>query len=372
MSFDNEQLDLTLDRLTLGEEYKYQNEMNSRNNGLYDTETSEQKRPFGQEPKESLLSASLAGEQKNLNDGRVDQMIIENDRYGRNAFFSIDENMDIPSGMTDDHPEPILLASSVGKEIDGRMIPSSSTISLLSLNGQNNYGGNNNDDVSNASQLLTSPKSFSNTFQKYSHVSPNINQLIAFVDRKTTHNPLPSRNSRTHLNQIRLQPYQRFSSSPSPQIIPQQEFGLSSTSQSIPIENRLSMMVPDSPNLDPTSIGGSPSRFWLSSQTPPVSGNSSNKNSRSHLLHMLQAQPHYTHPNQQGHSTTQIMHNTRNTSSTNNYTTSSLNCLKFDGNASPILHPVQTPLEDAPMTPLYLNSSSVSQNDVGYFDDIYK
>ena len=33
-----------------------------------------------------------------------------------------------------DHPEPELLATSVGKEVDGRLIPSSSTISLLSLN----------------------------------------------------------------------------------------------------------------------------------------------------------------------------------------------------------------------------------------------
>ena len=30
-----------------------------------------------------------------------------------------------------DHPEPELLATSVGKEVDGRLIPSSSTISLL-------------------------------------------------------------------------------------------------------------------------------------------------------------------------------------------------------------------------------------------------
>ena len=33
-----------------------------------------------------------------------------------------------------EHPEPQLLASSVGKDLDGKLIPSSSTISLLSLN----------------------------------------------------------------------------------------------------------------------------------------------------------------------------------------------------------------------------------------------
>ena len=43
-----------------------------------------------------------------------------------------------------DHPEPELLATSVGKEVDGRLIPSSSTISLLSLNQSPSLKLNNN------------------------------------------------------------------------------------------------------------------------------------------------------------------------------------------------------------------------------------
>ena len=73
--------------------------------------------------------------------------------------------------------------------------------------------------------------------------------------------------------------------------------------------------IPDSPNLDPVSLGGSPSRFWLSSQTPPISTNNSFKSRPTVALH-------------------------------NN------------GSSSPVLYPVQTPIEELPMTPLFLNSKT--------------
>ncbi|KAL6453116.1 hypothetical protein SBY92_000464 [Candida maltosa Xu316] len=143
--------------------------------------------------------------------------------------------------MMDDHPEPELLASSVGKEFDGRIIPSSSTISLLSLNQQ---------EISRK-----------NSMASYSNLQ-------------------------------RLQPYQKLTSPPPPQQQQQQHDYIHSNG--IPIQS----LPPDSPNLDPVSLNGSPSRFWLSSQTPPASGVST----------------------------------------------------------SPVLNPVQTPIEEPPMTPLFLNS----------------
>ena len=154
-----------------------------------------------------------------------------------------------------DHPEPELLATSVGKEVDGRLIPSSSTISLLSLN--------------------QSPSLRNSTTTSYTNLQ--------------------------HLQ--RMQPYhnQKVTTSPA-------DYTHSfSTSRFIPIQQQ---PPPDSPNLAPISLGSSPSRFWLSS--PPKSMNRIGD--------------------------------------------------------EPVIRPVQTPLEEPPMTPLYLNRPNVTRSD--YFSRV--
>ncbi|EGV61281.1 hypothetical protein CANTEDRAFT_116906 [Yamadazyma tenuis ATCC 10573] len=234
--------------------YNYNAELNQKLDGLNLSD----KRNINILPKRSLLSSSLANERLNSLHGD----------YEVNYLAPAQLSPEHP----EDHPEPTLLATSVGKDLDGRLIPSSSTISLMSLNDQ------------------------------HQHLSPNL--------------PQQHRNSITHLNQKRFETYQRMSS-------PTTNEDDHSTSQSIPINGKL---IPDSPNLDPTSLTGSPSRFWLSSQTPPRSMNNSYKK--------LSALSHLSP--------------------------------QHSGGDSPILNPVQTPSEEQPMTPLYLNNNEF-YNPTSYF-----
>lgn len=237
------------------------------------------------QPRKSLLSSSLAGE---------------------NVHPQASQPLNIDSAMlTDEHPEPELLALSVGKEIDGRIIPSSSTISLLSLN-QDLEG-------SNQPVVVSAPQQNSN------RVLPQVFQNAQMQPFKPA--PITSRNSVTRLNQHSFQTY-RLPPPPSNATLHSQLAG--QTPAAIPIRE----VVPDSPMLDPTSIGGLPSRFWLSSQTPPRSLAGSYKN-KSYQLQMLQ------------------MHGTM--------AAREPMYVAKGGGSSPILYPVQTPSEDPPMTPLYLN-----------------
>ncbi|RLV87767.1 hypothetical protein JA9_002295 [Meyerozyma sp. JA9] len=236
------------------------------------------------QPRKSLLSSSLAGE---------------------SGHPQASQSLNIDSAMlTDEHPEPELLASSVGKEMDGRIIPSSSTISLLSLN-QDPEGSNQQVGVS-------APQPNSN------RVSPQVFQNAQMQPIKPA--PITSRNSVTRLNQHRFQTYR----SPPPTANATLHSQLAGQAAAIPIRE----VVPDSPMLDPTSIGGSPSRFWLSSQTPPRSLAGSYKN-KSYQLQMSQM-----HGTVGGREPIYVAKG---------------------GGSSPILYPVQTPSEDPPMTPLYLN-----------------
>lgn len=396
MLFNSDHLDSKFDRLTLKENCKQENIKGNDNSGrainMADTindDVAARSSNVGRSTR-SLLSSSLAGERNESEENKINDI----SEYP-NPYIDIDERMDMEADIMDDHPEPIILASSVGKEMDGRMIPSSSTISLLSLNAQNNdngynmesieHGGNSgNEDFGNT----VSPKTLSNNqfTGKYtsSAIPSNPNSQAAFMDRKAGHNNITSRNSLTHLNQQRLQQYQRFPAASLQISGPQLEMGLSATSQSIPIENKSVNVVPDSPNLDPISVGGSPSGLWLSNQTPSRSSSGSNNNSRNQFYYMLQQQQHQQQQQQSyPHHTTQPILSPQqtqplqttnqmlsNASSSSNYTTTStLDYLKFDGSTSPILHPVLTPSEDPPMTPLYLNSN-FSLGDAGYFGNI--
>lgn len=285
-------------------------------------------------PKPSLLSSSLANErlQKHLESSQAQHQSSLDPQYVQNQL--------------NDHPEPELLATSVGRDMDGRLIPSSSTISLLSLNNQHQQ-----------QQQFLSPQ-----FQQQATFNlspqPNQNQFddanYNYGARKSN---IRSRNSVTHLNQKRYETYQKLTSPP-----PQDH----STSQSIPINNKI--ITPDSPNLDPTSLNGSPSRFWLSSQTPPRSLNNSYKK-----LSTLSQMPNHQQPPQsqmsQHHVNTPPSHSgasdqphSLNSQPVNipKYAFKTNSGLKHgvkanDGDQSPTLNPVQTPGEE-PMTPLYLNN----------------
>lgn len=278
-------------------------------------------------PQKSLLSSSLANERYHHH---------YQHQHQAGAFFSLDDEsssttgptaraIDIQRHYTDDHPEPVLLATSVGKDQDGRMIPSSSTISLLSLS------------IEDPSPAAT-----------YKGPQPQ-----AFLDRKNSYNNIATRSSLTHLSQQRLQPYTKYTSPlPGPQPAP--TFGSSpqttasaehnhSTAQSIPIG--AGVIVPDSPSLDPTSLGGSPSRFWLTAQTPPRTvatsfrgpgrATSTQGPQKAHPMYI----PIHVPP------------------TINNYTTlvTLSSSLQGCGGDLPVLNPVQTPSEDPPMTPLFLN-----------------
>ncbi|PSK41344.1 hypothetical protein C7M61_001026 [Candidozyma pseudohaemuli] len=206
-------------------------------------------------------------------------------------------------GLTDEHPEPELLATSVGKDSDGRLLPSSLTILLLSLNA-NNLG--------------------------------SIGQLPHIVDRRNSHGPA-LRNSLTHLHHQRLQPYHKLT-----------QVGQESNTQSIPmVRNAAGMLsAPDLPNLDPTSLGSLPSRFWLGSQTPPKSLSGSYKRS---CLQFTQLHPHNAQ-----------LHNAQAGRRTNR------------GDELPTLPPVQTPMEDMPMTPLHLNLEADSYFVYGQRRDVFQ
>lgn len=280
----------------------------------------------------SLLSSSLAKERL---------------KYPHSNFGAGEETTATTTTTMTDHPEPELLATSVGKDSEGRLIPSSSTISLLSLN--------------TANQQETSPQ-----LNQYQFDDSHINRVSG----------IRSRNSITHLNQKRFETYAKITS-PGPTEIDH------STSQSIPINNKF---IPDSPNLDPTSLTGSPSRFWLSSQTPPRSMNNSYKKSAmyqlpQYQLHQQQIQHHQVQTQAQSQSHTQIQHNQAQAHPQQQVHPQAHPHalqppvppmsipLNRKGSDSPTLNPVQTPQEEMPMTPLYLNEFHKGYFNTGHIDE---
>lgn len=277
----------------------------------------------------SLLSSSLKGEKFTIQP-QIPKLHMD----------------EITRNLTDEHPEPELLATSVGRDGDGRLIPSSSTISLLSLN---NNSLNNNSVATNYLDLLPAKPAAYLEFLPSKPVPP-------VMDRKNSYNNIRSRNSLTHLTQQRLQPYQKLTS---PSMPGNAEFASLASPQNIPGLRNQGMIAPDSPNLDPTSIGGSPSRFWLSSQTPPRLLLNSLSKSRTHMY------PHILHHVQLANVSAGSNHGNIPINPTSNSVSSSGSLHSVSkainiksGGDSPVLIPVQTPLEDFPMTPLFLNGTS--------------
>ncbi|CDK26425.1 unnamed protein product [Kuraishia capsulata CBS 1993] len=203
------------------------------------------------------------------------------------------------------HPSPELLASSVGNEVDGRLVPSSSTISLLSLSMQQQQQQQQQTDESAilSSQIpinFTRMSSF-NQQQRHQHYqsSSNLTNIASGFSSR-----------RVSMNSPGVVQLPSFKTSPR-EIPPREDF------------------TPDSPNLNPVSLGGSPSKFWLTSQTPPNS------------LPFLQLQR---------------INSSQHLNSLRGVSRGSMN---RGVGASPVLFPVGTPYDGGPpMTPLQLSNQS--------------
>lgn len=283
----------------------------------------------------SLLSKSLAGDSSFRHKPSSPQM-----------FASIDA-----AELRDEHPEPPLLATSVGNDLEGRFLPSSSTISLLSLSNNSHNNSRSNvativsNDVSQTTSIMGNPPNYIDL-----HFSQNKPTAQTFtttsIERGNSFSNLRSRNFHNLSGQQRLQPYQKVSS---PAIPSGPEFMSFSSPQNIPLKrNFSSLFTPSSPSLDPTSVANSPSGFWLSSQTPPRGTNSASK-----VKGVIT-----TFGN--NYQTAPMAGATFSENQGSLHLVSKHINIQRSGGDSPILHPVQTPIEDMPMTPLYLNSDSNS------------
>lgn len=272
-------------------------------------------------PTKSLLSKSLAGETHKQNHQPPEVM----------SYHDYTVRMD-------DHPEPSLLATSVGRDGDGRLIPSSSNISLLSLSNNACNTPNNQPLMGSSTSLSNPPFGTSDLYLQGSKFVIGVPGQ-AVPERVNSYTNLRSRHSITHMSQRRLQPYHKMYL---PTVPGTSEFNAVSSPKVIP--NRNHALIPESPNLDPTSLHGSPSRFWLSSQTPPVSLPNSFIKTRD--LNLANSFPHSTAP-------IYLVNQDRDRSS--HVVSANINIVSCGGD-SPILNPVQTPTGDLPMTPLYLNS----------------
>lgn len=230
-----------------------------------------------------------------------------------------------------EHPEPQLLASSVGKDLDGKLIPSSSTISLLSLNQDISSKYNEQQQLHQLSILM--PKTSRTT--SYSNL-----QRLQPYQRATTMSPP------IHQQQQQPQQAQPLNLS-SPDSIGFQPLAIPSTYNNAAVLLSTPGTVPNSPNLDPVSLGGSPSRFWLSSQTPPSSSANILKTGANQqtLLQLQHSKPQY------------IVYKAG----------SGAMYKAVKGDDSPVLNPVQTPIEDPPMTPLFLSNTNSAKH-VDYFN----
>lgn len=282
----------------------------------------------------SLLSKSLAGDSSFRHKPPSPQMYSSIDAVGE---------------LRDEHPEPPLLATSVGNDLEGRFLPSSSTISLLSLSN-NSHNNSVSNIVANVPTdvLQTTGTSMMGNPPHYLEQHSNQNKVMAqtftptSIERGNSFSNLRSRNFFNLSGQQRLQPYQKVSS---PAIPSGAEFVSFSSPQNIPLKrNFSSLFTPSSPSLDPTSVANSPSGFWLNSQTPPRCSNTviKVKGSTTSFGNNFQ--------------TTPLAVNTRTEDEGSLHLVSKHINIQRSGGDSPILNPVQTPIEDMPMTPLYLNS----------------
>lgn len=374
MIFDSNHLNEKLDSLSIDDKNGRNQRSDSgtersRSSDIED-HISENKRSsadYGRKTRKSLLSSSLAGESHRYeNEDGSRPLASRRDGAGHGVEIPSRDHL-----IVDEHPEPELLASSVGKEVDGIIVPLSSTISLLSLNNQSlNAHQDDYEAAQSHSGMPTQIQYGGQAGQMHTMGAPVINHpQTIHIDRKTPYNNLGSLSSRTSLSQLssrRYQPYHKFCPPSVGQPVAQQEVFYS---QAIPIDGK-HMRIPESPNLNPTSLGGSPSRFWLTNQTPPRFMNDAHGHTGPQNL---QFNPIHNHPQSSAynfsyHRNDDMKH--PNMEKSRNYTlTPSSSYIKIGSDISPVLNPVQTPLEDPPMTPLRLNASAFA-NQQGYFENL--
>lgn len=264
--------------------------------------------------------------------------------------------------LRDEHPEPSLLATSVGKEQGGRFLPSSSTISLLSLsnnsnhciaNGQVNASGNINNSLSGISNATAHNRDH-NSLNYLENLNQKLGQSFAPLERGNSSSNVRSRNWLNLSGQQRLQQYQRLTSPG----LTFGEFALISSLTSITCPQNIPMkkspqllFTPSSPSLDPTSVANSPSGFWLNSHSPPNTYITDKVEELKEKMNKVdqrcekEPSPEAVNMGKREYMDGVSLH-----------LTSGHFDIERSGGQSPILNPVQTPLEDMPMTPLYLSS----------------
>ncbi|VEU24269.1 DEKNAAC105568 [Brettanomyces naardenensis] len=201
-----------------------------------------------------------------------------------------------PDGELDCDDSPELLATSVGNEIDGQLIPSSSSISLLSLNSP---GSSESMVHSGAYQVHAVPDQWRSNVQRSLNqhrypsqvFSTSSTYLPGVVSSQSTNLGAPSSigNRRSSFNSLAGTAYpskpptaklRRSSSSAntqsnsiqinrgSRQQQQQQQQQPQQPQIPSPLQHR---SEPDSPSLGPVSASGSPSCFYLTDHSPPSS-----------------------------------------------------------------------------------------------------
>ncbi|GMM36637.1 hypothetical protein DASC09_039620 [Saccharomycopsis crataegensis] len=321
---------------------------------------------------------------------------------------------------------PKLLASSVDNNvnINGRFIPSSSTISLLSLGADEGSASYQDDqhDMGSAessgfqlnskrSQLSLSVKSLRNTGAINQQRHKYYNSATSALTSPTT--PSSSAPSKTLFNNTSIP---NSSVDPTPSNISRLSAQLKKTSLNSPVNNPINTRTtsprisdkfgslddsqfhapnslqkknsfmngiisidetPDSPNLEPTSFSNSPSKIFLFHRRQ-----SNNENLPKNISHLslsamgndkanqppplVNRRPSYKNLSFQDSIlfTPGSASNLRNMNG--DYGTKakniSINSIPNRGNESPVLRPVQTPGSDICMTPLMLSSYKGSNN----------
>lgn len=219
---------------------------------------------------------------------------------------------------------PQLLATSLGGDLGGRLVPSISNISLLSLNQQHNQILQPTTELDTIDVTYNPHDTSSSRFNNSSHRPFNLQRVPSMQhaqftigsSRKSSFNSPTLQSSQLFNNQARnirrsstniyqqqqqqqqTQSQVQIQSTSQPlQIQPQQfSYKVLQTKQPIQIRQKRGSIdeiidEPDSPSLGPVSLAGSPSNFLLSHSSPPNSFKSSS------LLSNLAQQPISRYPN---------------------------------------------------------------------------
>lgn len=293
----------------------------------------------------SSSTATLSREavENEKNDSLVDIGSEQTNNNVHTKIIPIKKNeQDKMYSVMDGENSPDLLATSVGKEVDGRLVPSSSSISLLSLN---NAGNNAVNSVGNDSYNSLGTGSHSvyinNTLDQWhpsrhqqrvinqhrypspmiQHSSPYLPGLASqgtnlgapatvgprrssftsptFSSGATFSQASPGKLKRSdssnhttsksiHMSRRGSRRYPQFARSQFPSYQNLQIHGRRSTQGDDFDEDD-----PGSPSLGPVSASGSPSGFYLTDNSPPSSLRSNSSNLNTYMAQLQQNRPKY-------------------------------------------------------------------------------